>query len=98
MSIKVFLLYLAACALTSLSAGPAVMCSMAQSTRYGFRSSLAGISGIQVGSVAFFVCVALGLGTLLATAEVAFAVLRVLGGIYLFYLGVRIIVSSFRRT
>src|SRR5215472_14173109 len=97
MSIKVFLLYLAAWSLTSLSPGPAVMCSMAQSTRYGFRSSLAGISGIQVGSIAFFVCIALGLGTLLATAETAFTVLRVVGGIYLFYLGVRIIVASFRR-
>src|SRR5262245_38289524 len=97
MSIKVFLLYLAAWSLTSLSPGPAVMCSMAQSTRYGFRSSLAGISGIQVGSIAFFVCIALGLGTLLAKAEVAFTVLRVVGGIYLFYLGVRIIIASFRR-
>ena len=97
MSIKIFLLYLAAWSLAALSPGPAVMCSMAQSTRYGFRSSLAGISGIQVGSTVFFVCIALGLGTLLATATTAFTVLRLLGAIYLFYLGVRIIISSFRR-
>jgi homoserine/homoserine lactone efflux protein len=97
MNIKIFLLYLAAWSLAALTPGPAVMCSMAQSTRYGFRSSLAGISGIQLGSFVFFVCVALGLGTLLATATVAFTVLRVLGAIYLFYLGVRIVVASFQR-
>jgi len=98
MSAKVFLLYLAAWSLAALSPGPAVMCSMAQSTRYGFRSSLVGIAGIQVASSIFFVCIALGLGTLLATASTAFTVLRVIGAIYLFYLGVRLIISSFRRS
>lgn len=98
MSIKIFLIYLAAWALAALSPGPAVMCSMAQSMRYGFRSSLAGICGIQLGSFLIFACVALGLGTLLATASIAFTVLRVLGAIYLFYLGMRIIISSFWRS
>ena len=98
MSIKIFLLYLAAWSLAALSPGPAVMCSMAQSTRYGFRPSLAGIAGIQIGSSVFFVCIALGLGTLLATASTAFTVLRVIGAIYLFYLGVRLIISSFHRS
>jgi homoserine/homoserine lactone efflux protein len=98
MRIQIFLLYLATWSLVALTPGPAVMCSMAQSTRYGFRSSFAGISGIQFGNFVFFVCIALGLGTLLATATTAFTVLRVLGAIYLFYLGVRIIVSTFRRS
>src|SRR5579862_8769967 len=97
MNNKIFFLYLAAWSLAALTPGPAVMCSMAQSTRYGFRSSLAGIFGIQLGSFVFFVCIALGLGTLLATATAAFTVLRVVGAIYLFYLGVRIVVASFRR-
>jgi homoserine/homoserine lactone efflux protein len=98
MSVKVFLLYLAAWSLAALSPGPAVMCSMAQSTRHGFRSSLAGISGIQLGNFLFFVCIALGLGTLLATARAAFTILRLLGAAYLFYLGVRMIVSSLQRS
>jgi homoserine/homoserine lactone efflux protein len=97
MSGRIFLLYVAAWSLAALSPGPAVMCSMAQSTRYGFRSSLAGISGIQVGSSLFFVCIALGLGTALGTATRAFTILQVLGAIYLVYLGLRIVISSFRR-
>lgn len=73
------------------------MCAMAQATRYGFRSSFAGISGIQFGNLLFFVCIALGLATLLATATTAFTVLRIVGAVYLFYLGVRIMVSTFRQ-
>jgi len=97
MNINTFLLYFAAWSLAALSPGPAVMCSVAQSARYGFRSSLAGISGIQFGNFLFFVCLALGFGAILATAIVVFSVLRVIGAIYLFYLGWRIIISSFRR-
>jgi homoserine/homoserine lactone efflux protein len=97
MSLQTFLLYLVTWSLVALTPGPAVMCSVAQSTRYGFRSSLAGIAGIQSGNFLFFVCIAFGLGTLLATASTAFTVLRIAGAVYLFYLGVRIIFSSFRR-
>jgi len=98
MNRQTFLLYLIAWSLAALTPGPAILCSMAQSTRYGFRSSLAGISGIQLGNVLFFVGIALGVGTLLATATTAFAILRFVGAIYLFYLGARIIRATFRRS
>jgi homoserine/homoserine lactone efflux protein len=98
MSPQIFLLYLATWSLVALTPGPAVMCSMAQATRHGFRSSLAGIAGLQLGNLLFFVCIALGLGTLLATATTAFTILRCAGALYLFYLGVRIILSTFRRS
>ena len=76
MSTHTFILYLATWLVVALTPGPAVMCSMAQSTRYGFRSSLAGVFGVQLGIFILFVCIALGLGTLLATATTAF-ILRV---------------------
>jgi homoserine/homoserine lactone efflux protein len=90
------MLYLATWAVVALTPGPAIMCAMAQSTRYGFRSSLAGVFGVQLGIFILFVGIALGLGTLLATGTTAFAILRVVGAIYLFYLGLRIILSTFR--
>jgi len=74
------------------------MCTMTQASRYGFRSSLAGISGIQLGNVIFFTCNALGLGVLLATATTAFTVLRFVGAAYLIYLGAGIVLSTFRRS
>jgi threonine/homoserine/homoserine lactone efflux protein len=39
MSLKIFFLYLATWSLVALTPGPAVMCSMAQATRHGFRGS-----------------------------------------------------------
>src|SRR4051812_1511572 len=96
MSAQIFFLYLLTWTVVALTPGPAVMCAMAQATRHGVRSGLAGISGIQTGNLLFFICVGLGLGTLLATATTAFTFLRIVGAIYLFYLGVRIIIGSFR--
>jgi homoserine/homoserine lactone efflux protein len=93
---ETFFLYLATWSLVALTPGPAVMCSMAQSTRRGFRSSLAGVFGVQVGNLLFFICIAAGLATLLTSATMAFTFLRVAGGVYLFYLGARIILRTFQ--
>jgi len=73
------------------------MCVMSQATRHGVRASLAGISGIQTGNVIFFTCIAMGLASVLATATPAFTALRWVGAAYLFYLGARILISTFRR-
>jgi homoserine/homoserine lactone efflux protein len=97
MSFKILVLYFLTWSLVAVTPGPAAICSMTQATRYGFRSSLIGISGIQAGNFLFFVCIALGIGALLATATTAFTVLRVIGALYLLYLGVRIIASTIRR-
>jgi homoserine/homoserine lactone efflux protein len=96
MSPERFLLYLGTWFLVALTPGPAVMCAMSQSTRYGFRHALAGIAGIQLAHFVFFGCVGFGLAALLATATAAFTVLRVVGAAYLFYLGVSILVATLR--
>jgi homoserine/homoserine lactone efflux protein len=93
-----FLLYLATWLIVALFPGPAVMLSVAQSAKHGFRPSLAGIAGIQCGNLALFVCVALGLGAILSSATGAFTVLRIAGALYLLYLGVRTMIRSFSRT
>jgi homoserine/homoserine lactone efflux protein len=74
------------------------MCATSLAARYGLRSALIGIAGLQLAHVVFFVCVACGLAALLATAGTAFTVLRIIGALYLLYLGIRIIASSFRLT
>ena len=97
MNNSTLLLYTATWTLVALTPGPAVLCSMGQSTRHGFRASLVGIAGIQTGNLMFFGAVACGLAALLATATTAFAALRWIGAIYLVYLGVRALISTFRR-
>ena len=96
MNAEIFLLYIATWSLVALTPGPAVMCAMSQATRHGFRSAFTSIIGIQAGHLVFFGFVASGLATLLATASTAFVALRLLGAVYLLYLGVRILLSTFR--
>ncbi len=97
MTTHVLLLYLATWSVVALSPGPAVMCAMTHATRYGLRAAMTGIVGSQFGHVVFFGCIAGGLAAILATATTVFAVLRVIGAVYLMYLGVRIMIAASRR-
>ena len=72
------------------------MCAMTFARRFGMKAAMTGIAGIQLGHFVFFGCIAAGLAALLATATTVFTVLRIIGALYLLYLGVRIIHSSFR--
>lgn len=97
MNTSVLLFYVGTWFLVALTPGPAVFCAMTQATRHGFRASLAGILGTQAGNLVFFICMGLGLVTLLQTATVTFEILRVLGAVYLGYLGVKVLARTFRR-
>ena len=96
MHTQTVLLYLLTWSLVALAPGPAVMCAMTHASRYGLRRALVGIAGIQLGHLVFFGCIASGLAALLATASTAFTLLRVAGALYLLYLGIRVILATFR--
>lgn len=97
MRIESLLIYFFTWLLLALTPGPAVMCIMSQSARYGLQAGFWGILGVQIGNIVFFLCIAFGLAALLATATNAFAVLQIAGAGYLVYFGLRVIISSFRQ-
>ena len=94
MSLEVFLLYLAAWTLLALSPGPAVFFTMSQAARHGMHGAVAGTGGILAGHLVCFTFVALGLAAVLAKLEGAMTVIRIVGALYLMYLGVRMIMSK----
>jgi homoserine/homoserine lactone efflux protein len=94
MSLDTFLLYLAAWTLVALSPGPAVMFAMSQAARSGMRGAAAGTAGILLGHVVCFLLVAFGLAALLSGVNGAMTAIRIVGAIYLMYLGVRRILSK----
>jgi threonine/homoserine/homoserine lactone efflux protein len=57
----------------------------------GRRALLAGV-GVCLGCLVWGLAVAVGLGGLLAVSRVAYDVLRIVGALYLIYLGVRLLV------
>jgi homoserine/homoserine lactone efflux protein len=94
MSLDVFFIYLATWTLVALSPGPAVMFAMSQGARHGMRGAVAGTAGILLGHVACFSAVAFGLAALLASFSAAVTAIRIVGALYLMYLGVRMIFSK----
>ncbi len=85
------LLYVGTMVLVVLIPGPTVLCVVTQAGRYGFRRSLAGIAGVQVGHLILFGFVAAGLATALATHSRVLELIRLLGAGYLIFLGLRLV-------
>ena len=94
MALNTFLLYLATWTLVALSPGPAVLFSMSQATRHGMRGAAAGTAGILLGHVIVFGAVALGLAALLASYSGAVSTIRIVGALYLMYLGAKMLFSK----
>lgn len=97
MSLDTFLLYLAAWTLMAISPGPAVLFVMSHAARHGMRGAMAATTGIVSGHLVCFGAVALGLAALLARFSEAMTALRIVGALYLMYLGARMIFSRARR-
>ena len=94
MALDTFLLYLATWTLVALSPGPAVMFAMSQAARHGMRGAVAGTAGILLGHVVVFGAVALGLAALLASYSGAVTTIRIVGALYLMYLGAKMMFSK----
>ena len=98
MAPDVFFIYLATWSVVALSPGPAVLFAMSQGARHGMRGAVAGTAGILLGHVVCFGAVAFGLAALLASFSGAVHAIRIVGALYLVYLGARMFFGSRRET
>lgn len=87
MSLSTWLAFFAASWAISFSPGPGAISAMASGLKYGFRRGYWTTVGLILGILAQFCIVAVGLGAILATSEIAFTVLKWAGAAYLVYLG-----------
>jgi threonine/homoserine/homoserine lactone efflux protein len=67
--------------------------ALTQSKRHAWASAL----GIGTGALAWGIAAAVGASALLAASELAFTILKLAGAAYMVFLGVRLIVLSFRK-
>jgi len=89
MTLETWLAFFAASWLISLSPGAGAISCMAAGLRFGLRRAMWNIVGLIVGIIFVLVVVAAGLGALLATSTIAFAVVKWLGVAYLVWLGIQ---------
>ena len=75
--------------LISLSPGSGAILSISHGSVYGVRATSATIWGLQAGLMGVLLIAGLGVGSLLVASETAFWLLKVLGALYLIYLGVK---------
>lgn len=94
MSLTTYSLYFAAVAVLVLSPGPTMLMCIATALNDGKSSAIA----VAIGSIGAVLGVmtlsALGLGALLAASELAFTVVKVIGAIYLIWLGIKTFCNS----
>jgi threonine/homoserine/homoserine lactone efflux protein len=91
MSLSGWLLFIPAALALSLYPGPNNLMALSSAARNGFATPvLAGLGRILAFAILIALC-GLGLGSLLAASEIYFTVLKWVGGLYLVYIGIRIL-------
>lgn len=79
---------------TVATPGPTVLLALNNGARFGFGRAGFGMAGAVLSDLVLIAAAALGLGAVLATSALAFAVLKWLGVAYLAYLGVQLLRSA----
>jgi threonine/homoserine/homoserine lactone efflux protein len=82
----------------AVSPGPGVFITVARALASGFRPALAVICGIVVGDVIFLLFAAFGLSIIAHALGNLFFMVKICGGIYLIFLGLRICFKQPART
>lgn len=87
MEFHTWLAFLVASCLIAISPGSGAVLSMSHGLWYGVRQTSATIFGLQLGILLILLIAGAGVGSLLLASEVAFSTVKVLGALYLIYIG-----------
>ena len=88
-----FGLFLAAGILLNLTPGPDTAYILGRSIAQGREAGVASALGICVGSIFHTCAAALGLSAILAASALAFGAIKLLGGAYLIFLGIKMLLD-----
>ena len=88
MDLTLWLTFVAACFVFSLSPGAGAVPTMSTSLAQGPKRALIGIFGLQTSLAVHILIVAAGLGLLVSSSIWAFTLLKLIGALYLIWLGV----------
>ncbi|HEY2255699.1 MAG TPA: LysE family transporter, partial [Variovorax sp.] len=90
MNTSALLLFAVASVALAITPGPTMLLALSNGIAGGMRAALGGICGASMGSSIMIATVALGLGSLLAASEWLFNAIRVVGVLYLVWLGIKL--------
>ena len=91
MSIELWFAFAAASAVLLIIPGPTILTVISYSIAHGRRANVPLVAAVALGDSTALVVSLLGLGALLATSAFWFTVVKSAGGLYLFYLGIKLL-------
>ena len=91
MSFQLWLAFVVASAVVLVIPGPTVLTVISYSVAHGRRANTPLVAAVALGDSTALVVSLFGLGALLATSAFWFTVVKSLGGMYLIYLGVKLL-------
>ena len=91
-----FSLFVVAGILLNLTPGPDTVYILGRSIAQGRAEGIASALGISAGSIFHTTAAALGLSAILASSALAFGTIKLLGGAYLIFLGIKMILNRKR--
>ena len=91
MSIEHWLAFVAASAVLLIIPGPTILTVISYSVSHGRRAKLPLVAAVALGDSTALVVSLLGLGALLASSAFWFTVVKLAGGLYLLYLGIKLL-------
>ncbi len=91
MSIEVWLAFVAASAVLLIIPGPTILTVISYSMAHGRRANVPLVAAVALGDSTALVVSLVGLGALLATSAFWFTVVKWVGGLYLLYLGIKLL-------
>lgn len=91
MHIDLWLAFVAAAIVLLAIPGPTILTVISYSASHGKRASMPVIAGVALGDSTALLLSLVGLGALLATSAFWFSVVKLAGGLYLLYLGIKML-------
>lgn len=91
MSIQLWLAFVAASAVLLIIPGPTILMVISYSVAHGRRANAPLVAAVALGDSTALVVSLLGLGALLATSAFWFTAIKWAGGLYLLYLGIKLL-------
>ena len=94
MPLETWLAFVAASTVLLIIPGPTILTVISYSVAHGRRVSLPLVAAVALGDSTALLASLVGLGALLAVSTLWFTVVKVLGGLYLLYLGIKLLLAS----
>ena len=94
MSLQIWLAFVAASAVLLVIPGPTLITVMSYSISHGRRANVPIVAGVALGDSTALVLSLLGLGALLSASAFWFTVVKIVGGLYLLFLGLKMLRSG----